>query len=32
MYASIFAAGLLGYVMNLVFLVAERRFVHWGAK
>jgi len=32
MYASIFAAGLLGYVMNLVFLVAERRFVHWGGR
>ncbi|WP_234197515.1 ABC transporter permease [Pseudacidovorax sp. NFM-22] len=32
MYASIFAAGLLGYVMNLIFLVAERRFVHWGGK
>ncbi len=32
MYASIFAAGLLGYAMNLVFLVAERRFVHWGGK
>lgn len=32
MYASIFAAGLLGYVMNLVFLVVERRFVHWGGK
>ncbi|MDM0046904.1 ABC transporter permease [Variovorax dokdonensis] len=32
MYASIFAAGLLGYVMNLVFLMAERRFVHWGGK
>jgi len=32
MYAAIFAAGLLGYVMNLVFIVAERRFVHWGGK
>lgn len=32
MYASIFAAGMLGYVMNLVFLLAERRFVHWGGK
>jgi ABC-type nitrate/sulfonate/bicarbonate transport system permease component len=32
MYASIFAAGLLGYVMNLFFLLAERRFVHWGGK
>ncbi len=32
MYAAIFAAGLLGYVMNLVFILAERRFVHWGGK
>ncbi|WP_288254927.1 ABC transporter permease [uncultured Hydrogenophaga sp.] len=32
MYAAIFAAGALGYVMNLVFLLAERRFVHWGGK
>ena len=32
MYAAIFAAGALGYVMNLVFIVAERRFVHWGGK
>ena len=32
MYAAIFAAGLLGYAMNLVFILAERRFVHWGGK
>lgn len=32
MYAAIFAAGALGYVMNLLFLLAERRFVHWGGK
>lgn len=32
MYASIFAAGLLGYAMNLVFILIERRFVHWGGK
>ncbi|RYY95561.1 MAG: ABC transporter permease [Comamonadaceae bacterium] len=32
MYAAIFAAGLLGYVLNLVFILAERRFVHWGGK
>lgn len=32
MYAAIFAAGALGYVMNLIFLLAERRFVHWGGK
>ncbi len=32
MYASIFAAGALGYVMNLLFTVLEKRFVHWGSK
>lgn len=32
MYASIFAAGALGYVMNLLFTVLEKRFVHWGGK
>jgi len=32
MYATIFAAGVLGYGMNLVFIVVERRFVHWGGK
>lgn len=32
MYASIFAAGALGYVLNLLFMMIERRFVHWGGK
>lgn len=32
MYASIFAAGALGYLLNLLFIMAERRFVHWGGK
>jgi sulfonate transport system permease protein len=32
MYAAIFAAGALGYVLNLVFLMIERSFVHWGGK
>lgn len=32
MYASIFAAGALGYGLNLLFLVIERKFVHWGGK
>ncbi|WP_108658842.1 ABC transporter permease [Acuticoccus kandeliae] len=32
MYASIFAAGALGYAMNLIFVGIERRFVHWGGK
>ncbi len=32
MYATIFGAGVLGYGLNLVFILIERRFVHWGGK
>ncbi len=32
MYAAIFAAGALGYALNLMFLTVERRFVHWSGK
>jgi NitT/TauT family transport system permease protein len=32
MYAAIFAAGALGYGLNLLFLLVERSFVHWGGK
>jgi NitT/TauT family transport system permease protein len=32
MYAAIFAAGALGYGLNLMFLLVERRFVHWAGK
>jgi NitT/TauT family transport system permease protein len=32
MYAAIFAAGALGYGLNLMFLLVERRFVHWTGK
>lgn len=32
MYAAIFAAGALGYGLNLMFLVIERCFVHWSGK
>lgn len=32
MYAAIFAAGALGYGLNLLFLVTERYFVHWSGK
>jgi len=32
MYAAIFAAGALGYSLNLLFLVIERRFVHWAGR
>jgi NitT/TauT family transport system permease protein len=32
MYAAIFAAGALGYGLNLLFLLIEWRFVHWSGK
>jgi NitT/TauT family transport system permease protein len=32
MYAAIFAAGALGYGLNLLLLLIERRFVHWSGK
>lgn len=32
MYAAIFAAGALGYGLNLLFLLVERRFVHWSGR
>jgi NitT/TauT family transport system permease protein len=32
MYAAIFAAGALGYGLNLLFLLIERYFVHWSGK
>ena len=32
MYAAILAAGILGYVLNILFLVLERRIVHWSGR
>lgn len=32
MYAAIFVAGALGYAFNLLFLLIEKRFVHWSGK
>jgi ABC-type nitrate/sulfonate/bicarbonate transport system permease component len=32
MYAAIFAAGALGYGLNLLFMLVEKRFVHWSGK
>ena len=32
MYAAIFAAGTLGYFLNLIFLLVEKKYVHWGGK
>ncbi len=32
MYAAILAAGVLGYVLNILFLFAERRIVHWSGR
>ena len=32
MYASILAAGVLGYLLNLLFLVVDKRVVHWAGR
>jgi len=32
MYASILAAGVLGYALNILFLIAEKRIVHWSGR
>lgn len=32
MYASILVTGALGYLLNLAFLLTEKRFVHWSGK
>jgi NitT/TauT family transport system permease protein len=32
MYAAILAAGALGYALNIVFLLIERRIVHWSGR
>lgn len=32
MYASILAAGALGYALNILFLVIERKIVHWSGR
>jgi DNA-binding transcriptional LysR family regulator len=32
MYAAIFVAGALGYGFNLLFLMVERRYVHWSGR
>jgi NitT/TauT family transport system permease protein len=29
MYATIIISGIIGYVLNLIFLVIEKKFVHW---
>ncbi len=32
MYASILAAGALGYALNILFLLIERKIVHWSGR
>jgi NitT/TauT family transport system permease protein len=32
MYASILAAGAMGYTLNVLFLMAERHIVHWSGR
>lgn len=32
MYASILITGILGYFLNVLFLLIEKRFIHWSGK
>lgn len=32
MYAAILATGILGYVLNILFLMLDRRIVHWSGR
>jgi NitT/TauT family transport system permease protein len=32
MYAAILSAGILGYLLNVLFLLIERRIVHWSGR
>ena len=32
MYAAILSAGALGYALNILFLIAERKIVHWSGR
>jgi len=32
MYAAILATGVLGYVLNILFLVLEKRIIHWSGR
>ena len=32
MYAAILSAGVMGYALNVLFLVSEKRIVHWSGR
>ena len=32
MYASILVAGILGYALNVLFMILDKRLIHWNAK
>jgi len=32
MYAAILLTGIIGYLLNLLFLIVEKRFLHWSGK
>lgn len=32
MYASILVAGMLGYALNVLFMLADKRLIHWNGK
>ena len=32
MYAAILSAGVMGYALNVLFLISEKRIVHWSGR
>lgn len=32
MYATVLLAGIVGYLLNLIFIAVERKFLHWSGK
>ena len=32
MYAAILSAGVMGYALNVLFLVSEKKIVHWSGR
>jgi NitT/TauT family transport system permease protein len=31
MYSSIIIAGIIGYLLNMLFMVTDKRLIHWSA-
>jgi len=32
MYAAILSAGVMGYALNVLFLISEKKIVHWSGR